>query len=255
MPLDGLEPVAGRSSCQATGDGESRVWVCGLDLEKAVLGSLEALLSPDEIARAGRFRTVRDRRRFVAGRGRLRQILGNCLGRPPRSLRFELSPGGKPLLSGDDACRRLRFNASGSAALGLVAVRTVGEIGVDVERLHPLANEPDLARRLLSDAERDDLEMVPEQERNIRLLEYWVRKEAIAKALGTGMSEGLERLCVHPWSVGGPQQVECSRPGRNATAWVVRVPLPRPGYVAAFAATRPFGAVVRGWWRPESGCH
>src|SRR3712207_7045713 len=47
-----------------------------------------SLLSADELERAGRFHFRKDRDRFVAGRGALREILGRYAGVAPQRLRF-----------------------------------------------------------------------------------------------------------------------------------------------------------------------
>ena len=251
MSLDGLDQVAARSGSTLPGDGETHLWAYGLDLEAPVLGGLESLLSRDEIARANRFRAPRDRVRFVAGRGQLRQILGDYVGRPPELLRFDYSPEGKPSLAGDTGPVQLRFNAAGSEALGVVAVRTDGEVGADIEYARPLADGPALARRLLQADEFKEFAALPEALRHARLFDYWVRKEAIAKTLGSGLREGLDRLSLHPWPSDGQHRIEGIRAGEPTTAWVVRVPVPLAGYAAALAATLPFGPVISKWWEPR----
>ena len=252
MSLDGLEPVVREPGASLPGSGESQVWAFSLDLEPPVLAALQPLLSSDEMSRADRLRDPRDRSRFIAGRAQLRQVLGDCLGRPPGALQFIPSPEGKPSLEGDSGAPPLHFSVAGSEALGLLAVRTDAEIGVDVERVRPMADLPALARRMLGADEHREYEMIPKARREARFFEYWVRKEAVAKALGTGLREGLHRLRIHPWPLEAPHPLECLAEDGRATTWVIGIPVPVAGYVAALAATRPIGPVLTAWWEPRA---
>jgi 4'-phosphopantetheinyl transferase len=247
MSLDGLEPLAQERGSPLPGSGETHVWAFSLDVEPPMLESLRSLLSPDEFMRATRIGDPRERARFVAGRAQLRQLVGDWLRRPPESLRFSYSPAGKPSLDGDPDAARIRFNAAGSAALGLVAVRTDGEIGVDVEQVRRLPDMPALARRMLGADEHKEYEKVPTALREARFFEYWVRKEAAAKALGSGLQERFHRLRFHPWPGDSVRQVDWVSEGGCASAWVIGIPVPVAGYVAALAATQPIGPVLTAW--------
>ena len=250
MSVDGLAPVRRGPGSPPPGNGETHVWVFSLDVGHPVLEALHALLSPDEIGRAERLRDPRERARFVAGRGQLRQVIGDCLGQLPGSVRFKYSPLGKPSLADDAEAARLRFSPSGSDALGVVAVRGDAEIGVDVERVHAIPDIAALARRMLGADEHKEYAKIPKSRRETRFFEYWVRKEASAKALGSGLRQGFHRLKIHPWPGDGPFQVDCVSDETRATTWVVGVPMPVAGYTAALAATQPIGPVLTAWWDP-----
>ena len=74
------------------------VWRIGLDVPATRLAGLGAYLTPEEMARAGRYRFPAPRRRFVAARGLLRELLGAYLELDPARLRFRQNAWGKPLL-------------------------------------------------------------------------------------------------------------------------------------------------------------
>jgi 4'-phosphopantetheinyl transferase len=250
MPLEGLEPVAG-GSAPPLPPGVTRVWTLELDVGPTLLEALWTLLSPDEIVRAERIRERRQRARFVAGRAQLRQLIGECLRRPPESFRFAYSPAGKPSLNGDPEVARLQFNAAGCEALGLVAMRSGAEIGVDAERVRPMQDLPAFAGRLLGAAEHEEFEKVPSRLREARFFEYWVRKEAAAKTLGSGLRAGLDQIRIHPWRGDGSCQVEWVAQGARRCTWVIGISVPVAGYVAALAATQPIGPVFTGCWEPR----
>jgi 4'-phosphopantetheinyl transferase len=102
-----------------------------LDLPDPSRATLQALLSPDEVERASRFIFERDRRRYVAARGQLRQLLGGYIGVAPEALSFAYGQYGKPRLA--DPSASVEFNLAHSAALAVVAVAHGAIVGVDVE--------------------------------------------------------------------------------------------------------------------------
>src|SRR5918997_1800881 len=85
------------------------VWRADLGLEAAYLRRLEQNLSADERGRASRFRSARDRDRFIGARGLLREILALYLNASPGRLSFGYSAHGKPFLAGEEHST-LRFN-------------------------------------------------------------------------------------------------------------------------------------------------
>jgi 4'-phosphopantetheinyl transferase len=202
--------------------------VLDLDVGISLLARLESLLSSEEVERAWRFQFVQERARFVAARGMLRQVLAFYLDRDPASLTFKQARFGKPSLPPE--MDSLRFNASGSEGLALVAVRRDVEIGIDVERVRPFPDAEALAARLFAPAELSELSKLPETQREHRFFEAWVRKEAVAKMTGVGLSQTPD--------------------ADSTTAWVTQLPPPQPQYVAALAAAAPIGVVRYGTWNP-----
>ncbi|UCC53856.1 MAG: hypothetical protein JSV68_07750, partial [Anaerolineaceae bacterium] len=66
--------------------GEVHVWSAKLDPPTGQLSRLQKSLAPDEVERANHFRFWRDQRRYVAGRGILRALLGQYLETRPGDL-------------------------------------------------------------------------------------------------------------------------------------------------------------------------
>ena len=71
------------------------VWHVPLECSAAAEGWLRAMLSPDEVERAGRFHFDRDRRRYVVARAALRSIVGGLVGLEPLAVAFTYAPAGK----------------------------------------------------------------------------------------------------------------------------------------------------------------
>ncbi len=169
------------------------VWRAGLDQSTARLRRLERNLSADEWARAARFRFTRDRERFVAARGLLREILSLYLDVEPGKLSFGYGTNGKPFLAAYGA---LRFNVSHSLDTVLIAVAYRREIGVDIEHVHDYVPVGEIAETVFSTPERHALSRIDSEARRMAFLRFWTRKEAYIKADGRGVSLPLEHIDV-----------------------------------------------------------
>lgn len=152
-------------------------------------------LSADEQGRAARFLRQQDRDRFVRSHLALRRILAGYLGRDPGDLCFDHAENGKPELGGPDR-GRLQFNLSHSGAHALVSIADGVAIGVDVEVARPLGDVMAIARAHFHAGEIAALAGRPAAERTMAFLACWTRKEAVVKALGTGLSLPLDSFEV-----------------------------------------------------------
>jgi 4'-phosphopantetheinyl transferase len=189
--------VAGRVDRPPPALAADEVWVWLADLRQSPdrLAELAATLTADERARAARFRFPDQHDRFVAGRGMLRELVGAYAGRSAAALRFEAGLHGKPTLGGADAGAGLHFNLahSGDWALYAVAQR---ELGVDLECHDRRVNHAAIAERISTPREWAAFQTVPADRLENAFFTCWTRKEAIAKALGSGLASGLRNLEV-----------------------------------------------------------
>jgi hypothetical protein len=96
---------------------------------------------------------------------------------------------GAPLLTGQG--RTISF--AHSDRLALCALSTKGRVGVDVEPLdRRIARAEDIAARYFSDGEQALLARANDRDR--AFLGIWTRKEALGKALGTGLNNAAAAL-------------------------------------------------------------
>jgi signal transduction histidine kinase/phosphopantetheinyl transferase len=212
--------------------GSVHVWSAGLDPPPARLDVLAGYLSPDERARGDRFHFPRDRRRYLAARGTLREILGAYLHQAPAALAFAYGPQGKPALDPPDAAG-LDFNLSHSADLALFALARGRPVGVDVEAHRELADMPGVAARVMTGAELAAFEALPADARPPAFYALWTRKEAYMKAVGAGFSLPPESFAVA---------------GLRAAGWTLRDLAPAPGFAACIAVQGPLaGLCCRPW--------
>ena len=158
----------------------------------------EGPISPDERRRHDELMRPEDRRRFVAGVGLSRLLLGAHSGTPPQKLVIDRGcvrcgrPHGKPRLA--DPATDIEFSVSHAGERVVVALTRGGPVGVDVESLHRRADVDTLAPHVLSQAERDA--RGGDDADATRFLRYWTRKEAVLKATGDGLNAPMTELTV-----------------------------------------------------------
>lgn len=168
-----------------------QVWFADLTRLETRLEEMRRLLTEEEEARADRFATGRLRARFILRRGLLRLLLGRYTGRSPAGLAFTYGEHGKPALPGGPA-----FNLADSEDSVAIAIAAGGELGMDIERLRVIPDAEPMAERFFAPAEAAALKALPPDRRNEAFLLGWTRKEAVIKAVGTGLSLPLDRFAV-----------------------------------------------------------
>ena len=152
----------------------------------------DLLLSENDPRAARRFRFEQDRRRFVVCRSALRRILGRHVGVPAKQVVFSYEPLGKPYLAGS----KIQFNVSHSGDDALIAFVHGREIGIDIERPDARLNPDELIAHFLNPSEKAFVESGASENRLAAFLSCWTRKEAWAKAIGTGLTEDPRRFDV-----------------------------------------------------------
>ena len=150
-------------------------------------------LSDEERARAARFVFEKDATRWAHYRAGLRQILGATLGIDANEVPRIEGQGGKPALA--EPFANLEFNLSHADDLAAVIISKNGPVGIDLE---PWSRAPTLIECVdffCHPAEQEQLPNPP-GDRATRLLEIWTSKEALLKAVGTGLSYPPPKLQV-----------------------------------------------------------
>jgi 4'-phosphopantetheinyl transferase len=164
-----------------------------VDLPAERIAALGALLDANERERAAAFRFERDRNRFIARRGLLREELARKIGCAADEVAMAISEHGKPYLP--DA-PHLRFSLSHSAGRGLCAFSVETEIGCDIEELNSTHARLDVAERFFAPDELAALTALPPDQWLQGFYNCWTRKEAYVKALGLGLLYPLNSFAV-----------------------------------------------------------
>lgn len=206
---------------QPPASGEVDVWIVELDqLDAEFVRTLLHALSSDEISRAERFRLEKHQEHFARSRGLLRWMLARCLDADPKQLDIGYGPHGKPELAKADRsgratdCRRLCFNVSHSHELAAFALAWDRELGIDIEKIRHDLSWKEIARRYFSETEVAAIDNLPMDQPLRTFFTYWTRKEALGKATGKGVFDGLKHLnSVTGWATS-------VAPVQSATGWV-----------------------------------
>lgn len=211
--------------------GEVHVWRVLQEEAFSEAGALNEILTVDEIERAGRFHFEKDRNRFLLTRGTLKKLLSCYLGKDPIELRFCNTEKGKPFLENSD---QICFNVSHSGNMILFAISLGKSVGIDVEYMRNNVAPLVVASHFFSEGEKEAMNNCTEQERRRIFFQFWTRKEAIIKALGTGFSFPVEEIDVS--TVPGNTFSQVHLPEGNAAAcWYVTDLHPGKDYKAALA--------------------
>ena len=172
------------------------LWSSRCDLPEIPLATYASSLVAEEETRARAFHFQRDRQRFIAARGFLRNVLGQHLGLDPSRVRLLEAPGAKPRLEMPASEAPLAFSLSRSAGTVLIGVVRGRHIGVDLEHVRELQDLDSLAATVLSKREQGLWYVLPCEHRLEHFYTVWTRKEAVAKAQGRGITEGPHRFEV-----------------------------------------------------------
>jgi 4'-phosphopantetheinyl transferase len=216
-------------------DNTIHVWRASLSVDQATLRSLESTLSNDEKQRAARFAFERDRDRYIAARGILRDLLGRYLRCGPQTIDFVYAPRGKPAVVSRGSQSPIRFNLSHSHALAVIAIGRKREVGIDVELIRPEFASEEIAKRYFSDKEIDELSRLPAESRTEGFFLCWTRKEAYIKAKGDGLHIPLDSFDVS-LSPGRPATLSSADESRWRIESFVPSLVSEPRYTAAVIA-------------------
>ena len=207
-----------------------RVW---LRAEEDTVRHYREVLAVDERERADRFHFPVHRNRFILGRAALRRILGRSLGRPAGEIRFVYGPQGKPEMSPSE--KGVEFNVSHTEYLALIAVVPDRQVGVDVESINRQLEWNELAERFFTPAESRYLKSLTAEENRRNFFRLWTAKEAYLKAIGKGLSVGLNKVEFSITDPHLPRIMATPHDPEERNRWRLRgIPCPL-GFVATVA--------------------
>ncbi len=157
------------------------LWFTRLDEDLYQAFNLD-LLDQEELKRAKRFKFDLHRKRFITAHAALRSILSLYLKISPENIHILKAADGKPYLKE----RELQFNLSHSHHLALYAITLHSPVGIDIEKIRSSYPEA-VAKRFFSPQEYEALSKLPEEQKRNQFFKLWTGKEALIKALGTGL--------------------------------------------------------------------
>jgi 4'-phosphopantetheinyl transferase len=152
-----------------------------------------ALLDASERARLARLRSRTRARRYAARRSALRLVLGAALEIPPQLVPLEPGSHGKPRIAAETS---LSFSVSHRGASAVIALAHGGAIGVDIESARPHGSPRRLAARFFHPEEAAEIAALPAALATDAFLRCWTAKEAVLKAIGVGLEEGMREVVL-----------------------------------------------------------
>jgi len=172
------------------------VWRCPLDQTTNQIDASSKCLSAQERQRAEQFRFVGKREQFVTTRARLRRCLALATGIRADKIEIEVSATGKPFLAGQMLASGIQFNVSHTDGLALIAITRGQAVGIDIEALRRSIQHVRLAENYFSSKEKNVIAALPSEQVPASFFACWTRKEAVLKAIGTGIALGLDSFDV-----------------------------------------------------------
>ncbi len=143
-----------------------------------------SLLNNDEQKKVNSFISHHDKARFVQTRIALKQLIANHLQQDVKTINFDYNKYGKPFLTDNP----LYFNVSHSHDTALIAIAKNYHVGIDIEQASKVNNLQSELKKLVY-AQNDDMQ-------RLTFAQMWVIKEAVVKAIGTGLQTAMTDFAV-----------------------------------------------------------
>lgn len=218
---------------------EVYLYVQSLPLEEELLSTLYSVLNKEEQQRAARYHFERDRKRFIAARGLLRYILSTYLNKAAADILFQYGPQGKPYVV-DTA---LQFNVSHSDDRILIGIGHHHPLGIDVEHITRTVEIVDIATRFFTANEAQQINALSGNAQRRAFFNVWTRKEALLKAIGSGLSLSLQACEVSVEDEEVSTILVCNAPSFDRHDWQVHSRVLTDDYLAAAIVHRDLKVV------------
>ena len=168
------------------------VFLAPLQADSAQLSRIESWLRADELERGSRFVTTELQNRFKICRGMLRWLLGQITDSAPEQIQLEYGQWGKPGVKLSPLQSPIHFNVSHSLDWAMFAFAR-SPIGIDLEVWQERIKYRSIASQILAVEEQPVFDTLPAKDHAQTILELWVCKESLLKAMGLGIAEGLKK--------------------------------------------------------------
>lgn len=160
--------------------GTTDVWLLPLSAD----ARLNEVLQQDELEKAKRLQHEKSRAQYITARAGLRLLSANYLKADPSALVYATTGKRKPCWQAP--YNQLHFNMAHSGDYVIICFAQT-ETGVDIEKRNERFNYQDLLPRCFTKEEISAIQNASDPRSRFYL--YWTRKEALLKALGTGLHQ------------------------------------------------------------------
>lgn len=173
---------------------EVHIWKINLEQSSINVQNSFDILNEAEKNKAQKFRFEKHQKRYTMARSSLKRILSRYLSMTPQNVEFQYNDYGKPQLLEKLNNIDLQFNVSHSENVAIYGITCHYLIGVDIEYIRPMPEADNLAKRFFSRKEFEHISQLSSTEKYEEFFKLWTAKEAYLKAIGKGISGGLEKV-------------------------------------------------------------
>ena len=166
---------------------ELHIWTLHFERAHELEQKARMVLSPEEINIAGKFHQTTDRVNYILRKSFLRLVLQIYTGIPPHGIVYTTNKFGKPSLKTKGDLHVLHFSSSSSHECAVFAFSLEREVGIDIEYKSQNFIIETAFSSLFSEEEKRII--LAEADTITSFYNIWTRKEAIGKALGTGITD------------------------------------------------------------------
>lgn len=212
--------------------------------DPSVLHVLAEHLDDWEEERLRRLRRPEDQLLFALAHALVRALLSTLHPVRPPEWRLAPDPEGKPYVKLPSPARDIHFSLSHTAGLVGCAACVGMPVGFDVEALDRRLDAEALAGRTMSHAEVTRWKDGPDASSAHGFLRYWTLKEALLKAVGTGIRLALASVEVVPAGEGAAVIRSLPPAFGDVRAWQAHSLDPLDTHVAAVAVKAGAAATV-----------
>ena len=210
------------------------IWSIALDIDIKTQIKYWKVLSEEERQRADSFKFLKDKIKYVACRGVLRQLMGKYLGERAKSVSIEYIKNGKPHHNSN-----FEFNVSHSKDMAVIAFTYDTILGIDIEFIHRKIEFDQIAKRFFSSSEAEIVINASQGPIHKYFYNCWTRKEAFIKALGDGLSFPLDQFEVSCTPDDVPKLLSTKWDEKEVEEWSLWAFEKNEDYVGALAVRGP----------------
>lgn len=196
-----------------------KVWRLPIGIPDSRRSRALSILSSNERHRYDSLKRSADKEIYLASHSGLRYLLSSMTGVAPGRIEFDTEKFGKPYLAAGCRTGALSFNLSHTDGMILVAIAAAAPVGIDVERYSPTENWEEILDIVGIEKERECIRLLEFEDRLAATASLWVRKEAILKGVGVGLT--LDPNCIELDVVTGSSAVRWLEESPVSEQWWV----------------------------------
>jgi len=211
---------------------EVHIWLVNVNDQFVAFNYYLSLLSLEEKEQAKNYIFHKHSNNFIIRRAILRIILSFYLNVPPKDILISIDKNGKPYLNYSEL--NVFFNLSHSSDLVYYAISSESYMGIDIEYIQDLDLEKDLLTLVLHSEEYIFFEGLFSHQKRDFFYRYWTQKEALVKAVGSGLSHPLSNIHIDFSDYLSPSLVRFDQK-ENTNNWSLALLKTPSNYVAHIA--------------------